>query len=334
MRGSAGRIAILCASTALVAACSTSPAPEPELSSVSLPSGNGVYKIGEPYEQEGVWYYPREQPEYDETGIASWYGADFHGRRTANGEVFDLNGLTAAHPTLPMPVNVRVTNLENGKSLVLRVNDRGPFRRGRIIDVSQRAAQLLGFYGQGTAKVRVTYLARADGPPGTPADTTTETAVATAGTAVGAAPTAAVQVAALDPVSTHPAMAAAAPAAPAADPAAPESPSFDAPSPSPEKIDAKLAANADATPVVATLPVPAATHIFIQLGAFSIKENAERLKDKFSAAGNLTISPIDRKGRILYKVRVGPFDDVRAADSALAQITGLGSNDAKIVVDQ
>src|SRR5579871_3017408 len=175
MRGSAGRIAIVCASAALAAACSTSSPPtEHELSSVSLPPGNGVYKIGEPYEQEGTWYYPSEQPDYDETGIASWYGADFHGRRTANGEIFDANGLTAAHPTLPMPVDVRVTNLENGKSLVLRVNDRGPFKRGRIIDVSARAAQLLGFYGRGTAKVRVTYLARADEPAGAPADTTTE----------------------------------------------------------------------------------------------------------------------------------------------------------------
>jgi len=208
MRGTAGRIVIVCASAALAAACSTSSEPGPDVSSVSLPSGNGVYKIGVPYEQDGTWYYPKEQPDYDETGVASWYGGDFHGHRTANGEVFDANGLTAAHPTLPMPVNVRVTNLENGKSLVLRVNDRGPFRRGRIIDVSERAAQLLGFYGKGTANVRVTYLARADGPVNAPQDTTTATAVATS------APTAAVQVASLDPVvatpATTPSMAAAA----------------------------------------------------------------------------------------------------------------------------
>src|SRR5881394_643357 len=162
MRGIAGRAVIVCASAALAAACSTSPAPGPEVSSVSLPSGNGVYKIGEPYEQEGVWYYPREQPEYDETGIASWYGGSFHGHRTANGEVFDAGGLTAAHPTLPMPVNVRVTNLDNGKSLVVRVNDRGPFARGRIVDVSARAAELLDVVQTGTARVRITYLTRAD----------------------------------------------------------------------------------------------------------------------------------------------------------------------------
>ena len=234
MRGTAGRIVIVCAAAALAAACSTSSEPEigPEASSVSLPSGNGVYKIGEPYQEAGVWYYPQEQPDYDETGIASWYGGDFHGHRTANGEIFDANGLTAAHPTLPMPVNVRVTNLENGKALVLRVNDRGPFRGGRIIDVSARAAQLLGFYGKGTAKVRVTYLARAD-LPGAPADTMTETAVAAAPATAAAVPTAPVQVASLDPVVATPAT------TPSPQPASaempPAMPSSDEASPSPEK---------------------------------------------------------------------------------------------------
>lgn len=331
MRGISGRIAIVCASAALAAACSTSPPPESEVSSVSLPSGNGVYKIGEPYQEEGVWYYPKEQPDYDETGIASWYGADFHGHRTANGEIFDVNGLTAAHPTLPMPVNVRVTNLENGKSLVLRVNDRGPFKHGRIIDVSKRAAQLLGFYGKGTAKVRVTYLARSDEPAGTPADTVTETAVA-------AAPTAAVQVASLDPAvatpATSPSPQQASAYASSADTESSGSLSADVPSPSPERLDRKLEAKADEAPVVSTVPVPAVTHIYVQVGTFSIRDNAERLKDKLVAAGNLTISPIDRKGQTLYRVRVGPFDDVSAADSALAQVNGIVNIGARIVVDQ
>ena len=326
MRGIAGKIAIVCASAALAAACSTSSPPESEVSSVSLPSGNGVYKIGVPYEEEGVWYYPKEQPDYDETGIASWYGGEFHGHRTANGEVFDANGLTAAHPTLPMPVNVRVTNLENGKSLVLRVNDRGPFKRGRIIDVSQRAAQLLGFYGKGTAKVRVTYLARADEPAGTPVETTTETAVA-------AVPTAAVQVASLDPVVATPATTP--PPQPVSVDAPPAyTPSSDVPSPSPENLDANSEARADEPPVVTTVPVPAVTHIYVQVGTFAIKDNAERLKERLSATGNLMISPIDRKGQTLYRVRVGPFDDVSAADTALAQVNGVVNIGAKIVVDQ
>ena len=119
---------------------------------------HGGYKVGDPYQINGVWYYPAEDWTYDETGIASWYGEAFHGKYTADGEVFDLNALTAAHRTLPMPSVVQVTNLENGRSIEVRVNDRGPFARGRIIDLSRRAAQLLGFEGQGTAKVRVKLL--------------------------------------------------------------------------------------------------------------------------------------------------------------------------------
>jgi len=127
------------------------------------PKQQGVYKIGDPYQINGVWYYPAEDYGYNETGIASFYGGEttgtnFHGRLTANGELYDMNALTAAHQTLPMPSLVRVTNLENGRSIVLRVNDRGPFARGRILDVSRRSAQLLGFEGRGTAKVRVQLL--------------------------------------------------------------------------------------------------------------------------------------------------------------------------------
>lgn len=113
------------------------------------------YKVGKPYKVMGKWYTPQEDFDYNETGIASWYGKDFHAKYTANGEVYDMNSLTAAHKTLPLPSIVRVTNLENGRSLVLRVNDRGPFVGNRIIDISKRGAQLLGFQNQGTAKVRV-----------------------------------------------------------------------------------------------------------------------------------------------------------------------------------
>lgn len=119
----------------------------------------GTYKVGNPYQIEGVWYYPAEDPGYGETGIASWYGVPFHGKRTANGAIYDMNALTAAHRTLPMPFQVRVTNLDNGRSLMLTINDRGPYARGRIIDVSRRAAQLLGFQKRGTALVRVEAIA-------------------------------------------------------------------------------------------------------------------------------------------------------------------------------
>ena len=122
-------------------------------------SSQGAYKIGNPYQVDGTWYYPAEDYAYDETGIASWYGPDFHGKPTATGERYDMNDVTAAHKTLPLPSVVRVTNLENGRSLVVRVNDRGPFVRGRIIDLSRRSAQLIGIHAPGTAKVRVQILA-------------------------------------------------------------------------------------------------------------------------------------------------------------------------------
>ena len=116
------------------------------------------YKLGTPYLIDHVWYFPSYNSNYDRTGIASWYGHPFHGRPTANGENYDMNEVTAAHPTLPLPSRVRVTNLENGRQVVMRVNDRGPFIDGRLIDVSRRAAQLLGFYRKGLAEVRVEYL--------------------------------------------------------------------------------------------------------------------------------------------------------------------------------
>jgi len=119
----------------------------------------GTYKVGKPYKVGGVWYYPKVDYAYSETGIASWYGPKFHNRPTANGRIFDMNAISAAHRTLPLPSIVRVTNLENGRSLKVRINDRGPFAQGRIIDLSRRAAQLLGFERAGVARVRVDIVA-------------------------------------------------------------------------------------------------------------------------------------------------------------------------------
>src|ERR1700682_3460953 len=126
-----------------------------------VPKGGGTYRVGKPYTVGGRIYVPEEDTSYREEGMASWYGDDFHGRLTANGEVFDMASLTAAHPTLPMPCYARVTNLSNGKSLIVRVNDRGPYHGNRLIDVSNKAAELLEFKGVGVARVRVEYVARA-----------------------------------------------------------------------------------------------------------------------------------------------------------------------------
>src|SRR6201999_677420 len=126
-----------------------------------VPKGGGTYRVGKPYTVAGRVYVPEEDPHYREEGLASWYGDDFHGRLTAHGEVFDMASLTAAHPTLPMPCYARVTNLSNGKSLVVRVNDRGPYHGNRVMDVSSRAADLLEFKNNGVARVRVEYVGRA-----------------------------------------------------------------------------------------------------------------------------------------------------------------------------
>jgi rare lipoprotein A len=297
----------------LAAACSSAPKPPPPAPNnvVTVPPSAGVYKIGQPYQVDNVWYYPREQPDYDETGIASWYGPDFYGKATANGETYDGNQLTAAHKTLPMPVNVRVTNLDNGKSLVVRVNDRGPYARGRIIDLSKKAAELLDVVQTGTARVRVTYLGRAD-INGTPPE---ETPPAIAN-ALPAAPSGKVDVAALNVV---PGAAVAAPARTSA-------------LPKPASIPAEMFADNQPTGQVTRVPVPSSTRLYVQLGAFSKLDNAKALLNK--VGGDLRISTLQRGGQTLYRVRSAPLASVADADAALARITGAGANDAHIVVDQ
>lgn len=124
----------------------------------NLPRGGGRYHVGKPYQVKGKWYRPKEDPDYVKTGAASWYGDAFHGRLTANGEVYDMTHLTAAHPTMPLPSYARVTNVQNGSSVLVRVNDRGPFAHDRVIDLSERAADLLGYKSVGVAKVKVEYV--------------------------------------------------------------------------------------------------------------------------------------------------------------------------------
>ena len=326
----AGRLAVSCAAAALLAACQTAPMrrppamvtnhyamPEAPPAPVQPPAPvpNPIYKVGQPYEINGTWYYPREQADYDETGIASWYGADFHGNLTADGEVFDRNGVTAAHTTLPMPVNVRVTNLENGRSLVVRVNDRGPFVNGRVIDLSEHAADLLGFKTAGLARVRVTYLGRADlyGPGLAPPSQETPPEIANA---VPAAPVGSVETSNLPPVdgarvapNTMVAML-------------------------PRQIErievAPLEAIADGK--VTRVPVPAATAIFVQAGAFTSVVNASTVAARLQMEG-ARVYPGQKDGKPIYRVRIGPLQDVSAADAILSQVQALGHSDAQIVVE-
>jgi rare lipoprotein A len=126
-----------------------------------VPKGGGVYVVGKPYTIGGRTYAPEDDAHYAKVGLASWYGDDFHGRYTANGEIFDMNGISAASPTLPLPSYARITNLSNHRSIVVRVNDRGPYVGDRLIDVSVKTAKLLGFYGEGVTRVKVEYVGRA-----------------------------------------------------------------------------------------------------------------------------------------------------------------------------
>ena len=153
-------VALLCASCAGAERASDRfglPSPRVVADGQPIPKGGGIYKLGEPYQIDGQWFTPQEDSSYDRIGSASYYAHEFHGRRTANGEIFDMWALTAAHPTLPLPCYVYVTNLQNGRTLLLRVNDRGPYARSRLIDVSKSAARDLAFEQRGTTPVRVRY---------------------------------------------------------------------------------------------------------------------------------------------------------------------------------
>ena len=147
---------------AMVAGCASTDKAERPRVIADAPTANPHEKIGKPYKVAGIWYYPARDDAYDASGIASWYGPKFHGKKTANGEIFDMNRLTAAHPTLPLPSIVQVTNLKNGRTVNVRLNDRGPFAHNRIIDMSREAADRLGFKDDGLAEVRVRYI----GPAG------------------------------------------------------------------------------------------------------------------------------------------------------------------------
>lgn len=273
----------------------------------------GNYKVGKPYKVRGVWYYPSEDWKYDRTGIASWYGPNFDGKPTANGEVFDQWGVSAAHKTLPMPSMVRVTNLENGRSLVVRVNDRGPFVGNRIIDMSHRAAQLLGFDGQGTARVRVQVLAK---------ESQILAQRAKAGgirLASNEAPIQSDSVAS-EPVATK-------------DLSVPVQPA-PVPSAAVETVPISEAPVTQSAHVGDLAQVPVTpTRIYVQAGAFSKKTNAERVRKRLTSIGEATITPIAVNGRELFRVRLGPLQDVASADHLLSAVVRAGYGTARTIVE-
>jgi rare lipoprotein A len=296
----------------------------------------GVYKVGEPYQVNGVWYTPAVDYGYDETGIASWYGADFHGKLTANGETYDMNEVTAAHKTLPMPSLARVTNLENGRSLIVRVNDRGPFVAGRIIDLSRRSAQLLGLEGKGTGRVRVQILAEesreiaeqmiARGAVANARKLPKPADVKDGTLTVAQLPKAEVAKEELAPPPG--ARIAPAPKSPALQPTASrtvtDAPSTDSPAPK----------KAAAVQVGTLTQGPArATQIFVQAGAFGHFENAHKTGAKLAGVGPVAVSPILVNGKDLFRVRIGPIASVEEADRYLDKVIRSGYPEARVVVD-
>ncbi len=290
----------------------------------------GRYKVGNPYQIGGIWYYPQEDYAYDETGIASWYGTEFHGRATANGDVYDMNALTAAHRTLPMPSFVRVTNLENGRSLIVQVNDRGPFAKSRIIDMSRRSAQLLGFQKRGTARVRVQILADRSRAIATRMKAQVELAKIGSPITVDRLPKPAVKAESLPP-----------PAQPSAVPTSPVTTTPDeaaaVPVPPPQAVQTSAIAPAPpagaATEAAVTQQPVIPTNLYVQVGAFGVHENALKMQARLASVGAVKLQHKLIDGRDIYRVRVGPLASVSEADRLLESIVGTGYPDARIVVD-
>lgn len=285
-----------------LAACASGP-PEPKQAS--------AVRVGKPYQIKGRWYQPAYQPDYDEVGIASWYGAYFHGRPTANGERFDKDEISAAHKTLPLPSIVKVTNLENGRAMEIRVNDRGPFVGERIIDLSEGAARALGFRENGLAKVRVQFV-RLDGELRDPL------------------PEARTLVAASDPPeprrAARPEIVTA--ALPAPEPAPP--PPAVRRAPSPPAPQARPIPVADASPPLPACRLPPGP-LFVQVGAFADPAEADRLRRSF-AGERAELQPVFRGDRALVRLRVGPMPDAARAMAVLAEAKRLGAAEA-IVTD-
>ena len=309
------RLALVAIAGASLAACATvQPKYATRGGSVSGPASTapGGYKVGQPYQVAGIWYVPKEQPNYDQTGIASWYGDAFQMKATANGEIFDMNQLSAAHTTLPLPSIVEVTNLDNGRTLRVRVNDRGPFVDNRIIDLSRAAAQELGYDRKGLARVRVKYIGPAPlaGPDAgvryasaTPATRAPIAVVSSMPVAV--APAESIQVATLAPPT--PVKAAALPPITGAALGAPAS-------------------------TVSAPPTVASTQAYrIQAGSFSDQGNAQRAAAQLAATGNAVIEPVQRGGVTLYRVTLpGPTDEAEAY-ALRDKVASIGFADARVM---
>lgn len=287
----------------------------------------GSYKIGNPYLIDGVSYYPHEDYTYSEIGMASWYGPDFHGGNTSNGEIFDANTLTAAHRTLPMPSLVRVTNLENGISLNVKVNDRGPYARDRIIDLSSAAAEILEIKQRGTARVKVEII---------PDESRRmkDLAVASRSTDVFNANVSYVVVnpmpsqKTITPIirdSQQTALISA--PAPVVTPTPPAFTPMAVPTP-----PAPIAVPAPPAPVVVPAPSSIMGDYFVQIAAYATYEKAEEMKDKLTHLGTVKIFKGVTNGNTLYKVRLGEFKTQDEAKTVQQSVIDTGIKGSRIIL--
>ncbi|GJL84772.1 MAG: hypothetical protein DHS20C02_05470 [Micavibrio sp.] len=289
-------------------------------------ASEGNFKVGSPYKVMGQWYQPQEDYSYVETGIASWYGPGFHGKKTANGETFNMNELTAAHKTLQLPSLVRVTNLENGRSVVVRVNDRGPFKRGRIIDMSKRGAELLDFKNSGVAKVRVQVLAEESKKIANAArrgENTRGYEVAINKQTSKRRPA---------PASTQPAVERGQPREIYQEASLQSKPVERAMLPPPD-VPGHTTREGIFYPdqIVEQAPV-SNTNMYVQAGAFADRANAQKLAQKLAPFGKAKVYPANVNGQQFFRVRI-PASDVQSADAILSRLANAGNGDAIIIVE-
>ncbi|MFT3726791.1 MAG: septal ring lytic transglycosylase RlpA family protein [Terricaulis sp.] len=269
------------------------------------PSWLETERVGQPYQANGRWYVPTPEPGYSVNGVASWYGPNFHGQRGANGEVYDQEAMTAAHPTLPLNSLVQVTNLANGREVIVRVTDRGPFVGDRVIDLSHAAAQVLGYDSTGTARVNVRYLGPA--PRRVNADGSLAPREAPAQT-MPAPETVA-----------YPEQGAPAPAA------AQNAEGPVALAPPPVEPQATLQPIADRAELAGAPAAASAGAYFVQVGAFSDVDNAHRVRDAVASAGNVVLDTRrNASGMELFRVRLGPWQSREEAESARQSLASMG----------
>jgi rare lipoprotein A len=302
----------------------------------SVVAQRGTYKIGAPYKIDGVTYTPQEEFNHVETGVASWYGPGFHGKSTANGERYDQSERTGAHRTLQMPAIVRVTNLENGRSTVVRINDRGPFARSRVIDLSRTAAEELDVVRNGTARVRIDQLSAESQAVkdvaisgGGPTEQMAAVAQVTSGRPTQSAPPPAVMQATYAPPPSPPPPAPQYTPAPVATPVVWQPPPRSAPS---EVLPPPVAASGPTvTSLIGGSTLHPALGFYVQTGSFSTPENAERQRDAVRSYGVSEVSPGTAGGREVYRVRLGPYTTPDAAGIVADRLKRSGYGDARVV---